>query len=74
MSVVAGTRAEHLALLEEYRVALHDWLAARVDDPLNSRGPTVLKATKRIEELEYELKTHQTEHGCLIADADQRVL
>ena len=74
MNVIAGTYTEHLALLEEYRIALHNWLAVRADDPLNSRAPAVLKATKRIEELEHELKTHQAEHGCLIADIDQRVL
>ena len=74
MSVMAGACPEHLALVEEHRIALHGWLAERADSALNSRAPTVLKAKKRIEELEYELKTHQAEHGCLIADADQRVL
>jgi hypothetical protein len=65
MNAIAGTCEEHLALLEEYRVALHDWRVARASDPLNSQCPAVLEATKRVEELEHKIDAHQTEHGCL---------
>ena len=65
MNAIAGTCTEHLALLEEYRVALHDWRVARANDPLNSQCPAVLEATKRVEELEHKIGVHQTEHGCL---------
>ena len=65
MNAIAETCTEHLALLEEYRVALHDWRVARATDPLNSQCPAVLEATKRVEELEHKIGVHQTEHGCL---------
>lgn len=65
MNAIAGTCTEHEALLEEYRVALHDWRVARANDPLNSQCPAVLEATKRLEELEHKITVHQTEHGCL---------
>ena len=65
MNAIAGTCEEHLALLEEYRVALHDWQVARASDPLNSQTPAVLETAKRVEELEHKINTHQTEHGCL---------
>jgi hypothetical protein len=64
MNAIAGTCEEHLALLEEYRVALHDWLVARANDPVNSQCPAVLETTKRVEELEHKIKAHQAEHGC----------
>lgn len=64
MIAIAEKCTEHLALLEEYRVALHDWRVARVHDPLNSQCPAVLEATKRMEELEDKLRVHQAEHGC----------
>ena len=66
MNAIAGTCAEHMALLEEYRVALHDWRVARANDPLNSQCPAVLETTKRVEEVERSIKCHQDEHGCLI--------
>jgi hypothetical protein len=65
MNAIVGTCAEHLALLEEYRVALHDWRVARANDPLNSQCSAVLEATRRVEELEQRIRVHQTEHGCL---------
>jgi hypothetical protein len=65
MNAIAGACDEHLALLEEYRVALHDWRVARANDPLNSQCPAVLETTKRVEELEHKIKTHQAKHGCL---------
>jgi hypothetical protein len=64
-AVIAGTCEEHLALLEEYRIALHDWRVARANDPLNSQCPAVLETTQRVEDLEHKIRTHQTEHGCL---------
>ena len=64
MNAIAGTCEEHLALLEEYRVALHDWPVARANDPVNSQCPAVLETTKRVEELERKIKGHQAEHGC----------
>jgi hypothetical protein len=63
--VVAEQCEEHLALLEEYRVALHDWRVARTNDPLNSQCQAVLAAIRRVEELEHKIKLHQGEHGCL---------
>jgi len=65
MKAIAGTCTEHSALLEEYRVALHDWRVARANDPLNSQRPAVLEATRRVEELGHKIRVHQTEHGCL---------
>ena len=65
MNAIAGTCTEHLALLEEYRVALHDWRIARSNDPLNSQCPAVLETTRRVEELEHKIRVHQSEHGCL---------
>jgi hypothetical protein len=67
MEAVAGTCGEHLALLEQYRVALHDWRVARTNDPLNSQCPAVLEATKKVEDLERNIQRHQDKHGCLIA-------
>jgi len=65
MTAIAEKCAEHLALLEEYRIALHDWRVARVHDPLNSQCPAVLEAIKRVEEVEQQIRLHQAEHGCL---------
>lgn len=64
MNAIAETCEEHLALLEEYRIALHDWRVARTNDPLNSQCPAVLETTKRVEELEHKIKVHQAQHGC----------
>jgi hypothetical protein len=64
MNAIAGTCEEHLALLEEYRIALHDWRVARTNDPLNSQCPAVLETTNRVEELEHKIEVHQAEHGC----------
>jgi len=64
MNATAEPCVEHSALLEEYRVALHDWRVARANDPLNSQCPAVLEAIKRVEELEHKIRAHQTEHGC----------
>jgi hypothetical protein len=61
MRAIIETCREDLALLEEYRVALHDWAAARAADPLDSQAPAVREATKRIEELERKLKESQLE-------------
>jgi len=62
--LLARACEEHAALLEEYRVALHDWRVARTNDPLNSQCDAVLAAIQRVEELENKIKTHQSEHGC----------
>jgi hypothetical protein len=59
MKAIVGTCIEDLALLEEYRAALHNWSAARAADPLDSQSPAVVEATRRIEELERKLKEHQ---------------
>ena len=64
MNAIAGTCTEYLALLEEYRVALHDWRVVRANDPLNSQCPAVLETTKRVEELEHRITVHQAERGC----------
>ena len=61
---MAGTCEQHLALLEQYRIALREWRAARANDPLNSQCPAVLETTKRVEDLERRIKVHQAEHGC----------
>lgn len=60
--------AEHLALLDKYRVALRDWRVARANDPLNSQAPEVLEAMKRVEELERRLKHHHVEYGRYVSE------
>jgi hypothetical protein len=63
MNATTGTCTEHMALLEEYRVALRHWRVARANDPLNSQAPAVLEATKQVEELERKLRRQQIEYG-----------
>jgi hypothetical protein len=61
MKAIVGTCIEDWALLDEYRVALHEWAAARAADPLDSQAPAIVEATKRVEDLERRLKEHRIE-------------
>jgi hypothetical protein len=53
MKAIAGISAKHMALLDEYRMALNLWSETRalyVPD-----APEIVQATKHLEDLEYEL-------------------
>jgi hypothetical protein len=63
MKATIETCLEDLVLLEEYRVALHNWVAARAAQPSGSQPLTLLEATKRVEEMERKLKERQIEYA-----------
>ena len=63
MKATIETHREDLALLEEYRVALHNWDAAREAESSGSQPLTLLEATKRVEEIERKLKERQIEYA-----------
>lgn len=56
MKTIAGITAEHLALIEEYRMALRLWSESRVLYPEDA--PEVTEATRHIETLEELLRKH----------------
>jgi len=63
MKVTIETCLEDLALLEEYRVALHNWVAARAAESSGSQPLALPEATKRVEEIERKLKERQIEYA-----------
>ena len=53
MKAIAGMSLKHMALLDEYRMALSLWSETRAFYP--SEAVEVVEATRHIEELEHEL-------------------
>jgi len=53
MKAIAGTSAKHMALLDEYRMALSLWSETRAFYAPDA--PEILQATKHLEDLEHEL-------------------
>ena len=53
MKAIAGISAKHMALLDEYRMALSLWSETRAFYVPDS--PEIVHATKHLENLEYEL-------------------
>jgi hypothetical protein len=53
MKAIAGISSKHLALLDEYRMALSLWSETRALYSLEA--PEIVQATKHLEDLEHEI-------------------
>ncbi len=55
MNAIAGTSAEHAALLNEYRIALRLWSESRALYQQDT-APEVMEASRMVEALEHKLQ------------------